>query len=218
MPIENDVIVNELKTQGIDEKLGKGLSFETDADLSEWVESYKSVLPTPNKKIEDYTKEEIEELAKDPQFKGAKGLQGYFDSIRQKPIPPVKPDLKKVEPKDEKPLWAIELEEKITKQQTILDENKAKDEAAKNKIAAINSIKSFKIEKDYDINTVLANVGSDFSDANIKKHSEAHIAHLTALGIKHIPGVSNSANDGQLKDATKKFAEKRRKLNKQKTT
>ena len=85
MAIEKSVIVDELKAQGISEALGNGLSFETPEELSGWVEAYKTGLPKA-KEIQDYTKEEIEVIAKDPQFKGAKGLQGYIDSLR-KPTP-----------------------------------------------------------------------------------------------------------------------------------
>jgi hypothetical protein len=91
MAIEQTVIVDKLKEEGINETLGNGLSFETDADLGVWVEAYKSGLPAQNKALNEYTKEELEEIAKDPQFKGAKGLQGLLDAARQKKAEP-KPD------------------------------------------------------------------------------------------------------------------------------
>jgi len=211
MPIEKDVITTKFKDEGISETLSKGLSFETDAELSEWVSDYKSVLPTPNKKIEDYTKEEIEEIAKDPQFKGAKGLQGYFDSIRQKKTPE-----KKVEKKTEEvqPQWAIDLQEKLAKQQTTLDENKAKDEAKENLAKATKLIKAQKITEQEDIDMVLLKLGGDFSEANIKTKSEEYTAFLTKKGIKHIPGASDVKLDDAIVSAAKDFTAKKLKQDK----
>ena len=82
MPIENSEIVNKFKEEGINEGLSNGLNFETEDELSSWVETYKSGLPEQKKGIEDYTKEELLEFSKDPQFKGLKGLQGFADSLR----------------------------------------------------------------------------------------------------------------------------------------
>ena len=65
MALEQTEIVNELKAQGINESLGNGLSFETTEDLSSWVSAYKTSLPPKAKEIQDYTKEEIEAIAKD---------------------------------------------------------------------------------------------------------------------------------------------------------
>lgn len=211
MALENDIIVGELKKQGIDEKLGKGLTFETDGDLTEWVEAYKSVLPTKIKGLDEYTKDELREL-------GDKGenkfLQSLFDEIRTKakPTPEKKPEEKKND--EEKPQWAKDLEEKITKQQTTLDENKVKDEAKENKAKAILLIKAQKITEPEDIEMVLLKLGSDLSEANIKTKSEEYTAFLTKKGIKHVPGASDVKPDEAIVSAAKDFTAKRLAQNK----
>lgn len=117
MPLEKEQIIDELKKEGISEILGNGLTFETTEELSGWVNAYKTGLPKPEKKLTEYTKEELEELSKDPEFKGAKGLQGFIDSIRQKTV---KKDQPPQQPKtdDEPPEWAKKLEARFNEIET----------------------------------------------------------------------------------------------------
>ena len=94
--IENQVVIDKLKSEGIDETLSKGVNFETEEALNEWVGVAKTFATKP-KSIEEYTKEEIAAILKEPQPR-AKGLQGYVDSLRSKEtkveVPPVnKPEL-----------------------------------------------------------------------------------------------------------------------------
>jgi hypothetical protein len=204
--IENDVIVNKLKDEGISEKLGNGLTFETDDELNVWVESYKSGQPTKIKGLDEYTKDELKEL-------GDKGenkfLQSLFDEIRTKAKPP--PEKKDEDKKtdDVKPQWAIDLQDSFTKQQKTLDDNKLKDEAKENKAKAIKLIKAQKITEDEDINMVLLTLGSDLSEANIKTKSEEYTAFLTKKGIKHIPGASDAKPDEAIVAAAKDFTAKK---------
>ena len=80
MAIEKEKITNKLKDEGIDEKFGNGVSFETEEELNKWVDGVKTLMVKP-KAIEEYSLEELETILKDPQPK-AKGLQAIADKIR----------------------------------------------------------------------------------------------------------------------------------------
>lgn len=203
MAIETTVIVDKLKEEGINEALSNGLSFETEDDLTSWVDNYKSGLPTV-KKLEDYTKDEIEELAKDPQFKGAKGLQGFVDSIRQKQVkkPETKPNVK---PDEKEPEWAKKIREQ---QEKIL---------AKNEQEEFNSTvsKLAKAEKlnDVHIARVKKSLSPTATEAEIKAEIESYKKEMSELGIKEFgtPGGGGKNNSSSGEKLAKAWAEKHKK-------
>lgn len=199
MALEKTVIVDELKAQGINETLGNGLSFETTEELTGWVEAYKTNLPKA-KEIQDYTKEEIEAIAKDPQFKGAKGLQGYLDSLRQKPAIPKtddknddKPDLAALIAEANKPLFEQLAALTAQKQVETFDTQvrKISKEAGITDEELILDIKESLNEKS--------------TEAEIKAKIEKKKAYLAKLGIKQFgtPGGGGGQNHGDLEKAMK---------------
>ena len=195
MALENSVIVDKLKEEGINENLGNGLTFETEDDLTSWVGNYKSGLPEPVKKLEDYTKEERDELAKDPTFKGAKGLQGYSDSIRNKKKPETKPIEKKP---DVEPEWAKNIREQNEK---ILNQNESENF---NKLV-------IKVAKEEDLNeTYVARVRkglkNDATEADIVAEIKSYKKEMADLGIKEFGTPGGGSGGDNLK--TKKLAEK----------
>ena len=205
MAIEQTVIVDKLKEEGINETLGNGLSFETDADLGVWVEAYKSGLPAQNKALNEYTKEELEEIAKDPQFKGAKGLQGLLDAARQKKAEPIKKD----DPKQDDSI-ALALKE-------------LKDQLAE--IKGQKAIESFdllvsKVGKseslsDVHINRVKKGLKSDATEADIKAEIVAYKKELASIGVKEFgtPGSGGKSNSS-IAGPAKAWADKHKKTKK----
>ena len=204
MALEQTEIVNELKTQGINESLGNGLSFETTEDLSSWVNAYKTSLPPKGKEIQDYTKEEIEAIAKDPQFKGAKGLQGYFDSLRQKaPVVP-KPDDKN--PQDFAALIAEMQKPLLEKLEALTNQKKA--ESFDSQVRDIS--KQLGISDEELISDIKEGLKEDSTAEEIKAKIEKKKAWLSKLGIKQFgtPGGGGGDNTGDLKNAMAEWNKK----------
>ena len=205
MAIEKDVIVDKLKEEGINETLGNGLSFETDADLGVWVEAYKSGLPAQKKDLTEYTKEELEEIAKDPQFKGARGLQGFLDSIRQKKAEPAKKD----DPKQDDSI-ALALKE-LRDQLTEIKGQKALEsfDVLVSKVGKSESL------SDVHIARVKKGLKSDATEADIKAEIAAYKKELASIGVKEFgtPGSGNKSNSG-IKSASKAWKEKQLKKTK----
>lgn len=92
--IENEIVVNKLKEEGIDENLAVGISFESEEALNTWVGTAKTFTAKP-KDIKDYTADELKSLADSG---SAKNLQSLLDKIRANKVEPkpveVSPDLK----------------------------------------------------------------------------------------------------------------------------
>lgn len=205
MALESTVIVDKLKEEGINESLAVGLSFETEENLTSWVNTFKTAIPQ-TKDIKDYTKDELEELAKDPQFKGAKGLQGFIDSIRSK-SKPSNQTTTTTQTSDEPPAWAKAISEKLEKLET------------QKQIESFESIVS-KLGKeeglsDVHIARVKKSLGKDATEAQIKAEVKAYKAELTEAGITSFgtPGGGSGKNSGNvdLEKATKAWAEQQKK-------
>ena len=205
MPLETSVITDELKNQGVSESLANGLSFETNEDLSSWVEAYKTSLPAKAKEIQEYTKEEIEAIAKDPQFKGAKGLQGYFDSLRQKPTPP-KPDDKKPETPDFAALIA-EAQKPLLEQIGALTKQKETESFDAN---FQKHVKTAGITDEELISDIKDSLSDKSTDEEIKAKIDKKKAWLAKLGIKQFgtPGGGGNDNSGDLKNAMAEWNKK----------
>lgn len=204
MALESTVIVDKLKEEGINESLAVGLSFETEENLTSWVNTFKTAIPQ-TKDIKDYTKDELEELAKDPQFKGAKGLQGFIDSIRSKSKPSNPTTI--TQTSDEPSAWAKVISEKLEKLETQMQ------------IESFESIVS-KLGKeeglsDVHIARVKKSLGKDATEAQIKAEVKAYKAELTEAGITSFgtPGGGSGKNSGNvdLEKATKAWAEQQKK-------
>ena len=85
--IENEVIVSKLQSEGIDEKLAIGISFETQEALDAWVGTAKTFTAKP-KDITEYTEDELKKLADGGTVKT---LQALLDKARSKPAEQSKP-------------------------------------------------------------------------------------------------------------------------------
>jgi hypothetical protein len=99
--IENEVIVSKLQSEGIDEKLAIGISFETQEALDAWVGTAKTFTAKP-KDITEYTEDELKKLADGGTVKT---LQALLDKARSKPVEVkstetvVSPELKAIQDK-----------------------------------------------------------------------------------------------------------------------
>ena len=80
MALEKEKVISKLKSEGIDEKFGEGVNFETEEELDKWVGNAKTLLVKP-KALEDYTVDELAEKLKVAAPK-EKGLQALADRIR----------------------------------------------------------------------------------------------------------------------------------------
>lgn len=208
MAIEQTVITDKLKEEGIDENLGNGLVFETEENLTTWVGTYKAGLPEPVKKLEDYTKEELDELSKDPTFKGAKGLQGYTDSIRQKKKPETPPVVKK--PEEKEPEWAKTIREQNEK---ILTKNET--EAFSKTVERIGKAESL---NDVHISRVKKGLKTDATEAEIETEIKAYKKELSEAGIKEFgtPGGGKVGNSSKVTKAAEAWRDKHKKKNEKK--
>jgi hypothetical protein len=203
MAIEQGLIVDKLKNEGISETLASGLSFETEELLSSWVTAFKSALPTQVKGIETYTKEEIEAMSKDPQFKGAKGLQGYIDSLRQKTTATTTatsavPDFAKLLNDAINPLLDEITALKVGKQ-------KESFEVQVQNLATASGI----IDADL-IDEIKEGLKADATEADIKTRIEKKKATWARLGIKQFgtPGGGGNGGHGEIGNAMKAWKEK----------
>lgn len=156
--LEKDVIINKLKAEGVSDTLGANLAFETADELDAWVNSYKSTTPK-EKKLQDYTLDELEEIAKDPQFKGAKGLQGFLDKERQKARE--KSKTPNDPPKDDDKL------DKLLEELNNLKSSIKEKEEANSQSATLALVKSEFTDAD-EIDIVMTMIGKDRSPGNVR--------------------------------------------------
>lgn len=203
MALEQSAITDKLKDEGINESLSNGLSFETEEDLTSWVDNYKSGLPEPVKKLEEYTKEELEEIAKDPQFKGAKGLQGLVDSVRQKKVEKPAPTPK--QKSEDEPQWAKDIREQNEK---ILQKNES--EAFSKKVKELGKAEGL---NETHISRVQKGLSKDATESQIKAEITSYKTEMAELGIKDFgtPGGGGKRNASNVSKLAKEWAEKEKK-------
>ena len=204
MAIEKEKVISKLKEEGIDEKFGNGVSFETEEELDKWVGDAKTLLVKP-KSIEDYTAEELEEMMKNPQPK-AKGLQAFLDKEREKAK---KKTVKKEgegaedESKDDFKTFMAEAKKRW--------ENEDKDKETKTKSSSFNSkfdaaTKGFDEEdKEY----IKATLNLDSTEDDIKKAVSKYTAMMTKRGFKDFGTGGSDHNDdkNELPSDYKKYIE-----------
>lgn len=205
--VESQIIVDKLKTEGIDENLAKGITFETEEALNEWVGVAKTFATKP-KGIEEYTKEEIEAILKEPQPK-AKGLQGYFDSMKAKSKTATAPV----------PTGIEALVETITSLKTELESIKSGFDESKKMTA--KQLFEAEIGKhtnglsEYEVNMVKATLSETASPLEIKNAFDTYRSEMSKKGLSgYTPKDANGQTkqlDGSYKDAIKKMVEKQTK-------
>ena len=206
--IESEVIINKLKSEGIDENLSKGVNFETEEALNEWVSTAKTFATKP-KSIEEYTKEEIAAILKDPQPK-AKGLQGYVDSLRSKEpkvdVPPVnKPELEIPD----------EIKEKLAK----FDEFFASTDKSQ-KESKFNAELSKHVSglDQYEVDLIKSKLSIESNPEDIKKEVDSFRNYMVKKGFDgyKVGGSDqkNKVDDSTLDEAVKRIVEKKNKSKK----
>lgn len=205
--VESQIIVDKLKTEGIDENLAKGITFETEEALNEWVGVAKTFATKP-KGIEEYTKEEIEAILKEPQPK-AKGLQGYFDSMKAKSKAAPTPV----------PTGMETLVETITSLKTELESIKSGFDESKKMTA--KQLFEAEIGKhtnglsEYEVKMVKATLSETASTLEIKNAFDTYRSEMSKKGLSgYTPKDANGQTkqlDGSYKDAIKKMVEQKTK-------
>ena len=86
MAVESSVVIGKLQSEGIDNELATGISFETEEALNAWVGKAKTLLEKP-KDISQYTVEELREKADKGEFKNIQSLFHEINKIQiQEPI------------------------------------------------------------------------------------------------------------------------------------
>ena len=186
----------KLKEEGINEKLGSGLSFDKPEDLDSWIESFKTTEESrieevktkleKKKGIDEYTADELEEILKDPHPK-AKGLQSLIDGLKAK----MKEEKKKNE--DGKSSTELDsLKEEIKTLKDTISEIKTTSEK-KSKEEKFNELfsKYGKGVDDVDKKYIRATLNVDSSEEDVKKAFSDYKALMAKRGFKDF-GVDSS--------------------------
>lgn len=186
----------KLKEEGINEKLGSGLSFDKPEDLDSWIESFKTTEESrieevktkleKKKSIDEYTADELEEILKDPHPK-AKGLQSLIDGLKAK----MKEEKKKNEDSKSSP-ELDSLKEEIKTLKDTISEIKTTSEK-KSKEEKFNELfsKYGKGVDDVDKKYIRATLNVDSSEEDVKKAFSDYKALMAKRGFKDF-GVDSS--------------------------
>ena len=203
MAVEQAVIDSKLQSEGIDVQLSKGIQFETEEALNEWVGVAKTFATKP-KAIEEYTKEELEQILKDPSPK-AKGLQGFADSLRQKPKQTDAPKPKEFE-------LPTELKEKLDK----FDQFSANMERSQKESAFNAELSKHTSGLDqYEVELIKNKLSIESKPEDIKKEVDAFRSYIVKKGFDgyKVGGkdTSSKTDDTVIDEAVKKLLEKKNK-------
>lgn len=194
--LDGNVVIDKLKAEGISDTLGANLAFETADELDAWVNSYKSSIPK-EKKLQDYTLDELEEIAKDPQFKGAKGLQGFLDKERQK-----------AREKFKAPNEPPKEDDKYEKLLNAFDELKtsiSQKEEANSQSSVMKMVKAKFSDAD-EVDAVMSKIGKDYSDENVEKQINWYFNKFN----KTSPPLHPNGSAGAVQSAVKKWKESKK--------
>jgi len=219
--LTKEEVDSKLKEEGVDEKLGTGVQFESAEELNSWIGNIKTVITKP-KSINDYTTEEFEELMKDPQPK-AKGLQAFLDKERTKVLKKVK-ETNGVEKKsaegspDEADPVISELKRELEENNRTVKEIKENLENEK-KEQRFNSIFS-KYTKNFEEDDkvyVKAVLKIDSSEEDIKREVDKYTSRAAKRGFNGfgIDGGGKKGKDFDLSDlsaSVQRDLEKRKKV------
>lgn len=203
MAIEQTVIDSKLQSEGIDEKLAKGIQFETEEALNEWVGVAKTFVTKP-KSIDEYTKEELEEILKQP-APTAKGLQGLADSLRQKAQ---KPEPTKPPKKD------FELPEDIKAKFDKLDELLSSSEKDKKAAAFKTELEKHTGGLDaYEVDLIKSKLTPESTPEDIKKEVDSFRSYMVKKGFNgyKVEGPGGKGEDNSLDEAVQRLLEKKNK-------
>lgn len=185
--MEKEEIILKLQAEGLNEAYADVIKVETEDELDSHISKLKELQPEPQKKLEDYTVDELEELAKTN-----KSIQGLTDRVRTKAAQSKKPPETKP-PQSSEELLAIK--EKLEK----IESDRVKDKIERKVKAAFDD------KEDVDI--VLLKIGDDQEKvdtaiADHKKYLESKIP-----GFK--PGQGRR-KQGEMSEARRLYREKRK--------
>lgn len=195
----------KLKEEGINEKLGSGLSFDKPEDLDSWIESFKTTEESrieevktkleKKKSIDEYTADELEEILKDPHPK-AKGLQSLIDGLKAK----MKEEKKKNEDGKSSP-ELDSLKEEIKTLTDTISEIKTTSEK-KSKEEKFNELfsKYGKGIDDVDKKYIRATLNVDSSEEDVKKAFSDYKALMAKRGFKDFGVDSSNKHKGDEKE------------------
>ena len=199
MALEKEKVISKLKSEGIDEKFGEGVNFETEEELDKWVGNAKTLLVKP-KALEDYTVDELAEKLKVAAPK-EKGLQALADRIRTEASKKKEETKKETETKTQE---SDEIKDLKTKIEQLLSDHKAekKEREESKKKTTFDSLfdKYAKGLEDEDKTYVKATLTADSSEDDIKGAVEKFKALMAKRGFE---GYGTSSSTQKVKDVSK---------------
>ena len=200
--IENEVIVSKLQSEGIDEKLAIGISFETEEALGAWVGAAKTFTTKP-KDISEYTVDELKKLADGGTVKH---LQALLDKTRTEAIK---------KPTEEKP---IEISPELKAMQETLakiltDNETSKADSQKAKFDAYVETKTKGFDP-LEVTMLKASMSSTATNADIDTAVENYRALMVKRGLRSYSSFSSSTKtagdlDAETSKAIKDFVDKK---------
>ena len=198
MALEKEKVISKLKSEGIDEKFGEGVNFETEEELDKWVGNAKTLLVKP-KALEDYTVDELAEKLKVAAPK-EKGLQALADRIRTEAS-----KKKEEKPKpEENHVESDEIKDMKAKIDQLLSDHEAekKEREESKKKTTFDSLfdKYAKGLEDEDKTYVKATLTTDSSEDDIKGAVEKFKALMAKRGFE---GYGTSSSTQKVKDVSK---------------
>ncbi len=215
MALEKEKITGKLKEEGVDEKFGEGVSFETEEELNTWVDNIKTLTVKP-KAIEEYTAEEIEAILNNPQ-PTAKGLQSAMDKKLAEAKKRLENKITKDPPKTEIP---DELKTEIEELKKLRDDLKAdKEEREKSKKKESFNALFDKYTKNLDADDKIyvgAVLNIESTEDDIKKAVSDYKASMAKKGFKGYGSSSavkgeEGNEDKDMEASVKRLLEKNKK-------
>lgn len=202
MAIESEVIISKLQSEGIDEKLAAGISFETEEALNAWVGIAKTFVTKP-KAMSEYTADELKTMADKGELKN---VQSLLDKIRTESSKKVEPEKKG----DTNPELEA-LKAKLAEIQQSIESSTA--QTALEKRDAVINAKTKGLEP-FEVSLLKSSIKSDATEADIDKTISDYRALMVKRGLKGYATEQSSGKSGlpsDWSDATKKFVESKQK-------
>lgn len=202
MAIESEVIIGKLQSEGIDEKLAAGISFETEEALNAWVGTAKTFVTKP-KAMSEYTADELKTMADKGELKN---VQSLLDKIRTESSKKVEPEKKG----DTNPELEA-LKAKLAEIQQSIESSTA--QTALEKRDAVINAKTKGLEP-FEVSLLKSSIKSDATEEDIDKTISDYRALMVKRGLKGYATEQSSGKSGlpsDWSDATKKFVESKQK-------
>lgn len=189
--VETEKVIEKLSSEGLDASLANGVSFEDEDKLNDWVSSTKTIFSNVPKGLEQYTKEELKELADKG---GNKALQSLLDEIRTKASQKAKEaSLKEPNLKDDK---YEALESQLKEFKALIESQNAANQEEKFNQMVKDSMNGF---DELEIEMIKALLPKTATQAEIKAKVDAYIALQTKQGLSSVrAGQAKPPTNGEL--------------------